>query len=170
MKKFIIAVLFCITVIPASQATAGEFKMAGIVFSFPDDWSITGQQDLDGEGYYLSCEKDGENSSGLVSVAWVNDTRELEATIGEYKQGLVNSFGEQGFEADFSEIVKTTYRDFGAVKITYTLSIFGTDHTGALYTFHACGKTVTVLTQGAVEDAKANANGFNTVWETFKCK
>ena len=61
----------------AHHSVAQTFNKQAVSFTIPEGWTLTEEEDFDGKGYYLSIEKDGELSSGLVTISWLNDSADL---------------------------------------------------------------------------------------------
>ena len=168
MKNFT-ALLIALLFTTMSFAAPGKFDKEHITFSFPDDWNITDQQDFDGNGYYLSCEKEGDDASGLVTISWANSIVDLDETAEEYKSQLLKNYEEQGMTPEFTKPVQAKYGSFQVVKMTYKVNISDILHSGTIYSFHACDKTITIMAQEAVEDTAHNIEGFKLIEQTLKC-
>lgn len=44
----------------------GDFSRDGVSLSYPPDWKITEQGEIEGEGYYLCIETTGFRNSGVM--------------------------------------------------------------------------------------------------------
>jgi hypothetical protein len=67
---FIIILLFSIGCV--NQNKNKDFSKDAISLRLPLNWNITEQDDLDGDGYYLAIEKKGIDTSGLLTITWIN--------------------------------------------------------------------------------------------------
>jgi hypothetical protein len=162
------ALLVCYLLI-CSFRDPDKFNNGGVSFSIPAGWEITDQEDLDGAGYYLSCEKTGVNASGLVTVSWVNEERSLAEIAVAYADNLTENFVAKKADPKMSAQQKSTYNNIPAVKMGYTMKLMGTSFHGTIYCFHLCDKTITVLVQEADEDVKENKAGIHEIEGSFKC-
>lgn len=151
------------------QSKQQTFSKEGVSFVIPEGWSITEEQDLDGKGHYLSCEKKGSNASGLLVLTWINDSVDLDdmmqQCINNMKEGVP---GKTPFQA--GEPRQADYAGHQARNIAYSMSIMGIPHQGQVYAFYASGKSILIMAQEALEDAADNAKGFKVLRETFKCE
>lgn len=167
MKKL----LFCLPLLlllSFAPAESGKFDRSGVSFSIPTGWKITEEQDLEGKGYYLSCEKEGANSSGLVTVSWVNDSLDLDAMTGQYSEALAANFTEQKADPKLGPIVSRTFNGMEARGFDYTMNIQGIAHEGHVYCFFGKDKTINVMVQEAVEDKAANKAGIAEITASLK--
>jgi hypothetical protein len=136
-----------------------KFTNSGVSFTVPDGWKITEQEDLDGKGYYLSCEKDGANSSGLVTISWVNDSTDLKELATTYGNAVKENFILKSANPKMSPVVSRTFNGHPATGMDYTMKMATIPHEGHIYCFYGNGKTITVMVQEAVEDKAANKPG-----------
>jgi hypothetical protein len=141
----------------------GRFDKSGVSFNVPEGWKITEEEDLEGKGYYLSCEKEGANSSGLVTVSWVNDITDLTETAGQYAAAVKENFILKKAEPKLKPVASTSFNGMTAASIDYTLVMETVPHEGHIYCFHGKGKTITVMVQEAVEDKAVNKAGIQEI-------
>lgn len=89
--KYLLISFLTITILTGCQESPEtKFEKNGISFTCPTGWKITEEENLDNQGYYLSIEKDGFNSSGLLTVSWVNDILDLNEWLEALMDGLKN--------------------------------------------------------------------------------
>src|SRR5690606_131327 len=144
----------------ANHSFAQTFNKQEISFIIPEGWTLTEEEDFDGKGYYLSIEKDGELSSGLVTISWLNDTPDLYDIINMYIDNIVKNHQEtSGAKVKFDKTVPVMFRDFNAIKTSYRFSINNIPHEGEIICFNMPGKTMTLLLQEATEDKEYNKAG-----------
>jgi len=81
MKKplILIASIF-LFITSCSESKPAKFERDGVLITSPTGWEITDQESIDDQGYYLSIEKDGFDSSGIVTMTWING----EIDLGEW--------------------------------------------------------------------------------------
>ena len=151
-----------------NQKEYDGFSKDDLSFSYSADWSITEQDNLDGAGYYLSVEKTGFNSSGMLAMTWIYgvfDSHEyIEVIKAEYRENK-----------DFKNLRYSVIRNsiFAGIKTTscdYSFDILGIKHQGAFHVFVKGGNTYFLLRQEAIEDVEKNQMGFDIIESTFKVK
>src|ERR1700740_156337 len=122
MQKILSLTVTAVLIACSAFINPGKFDAQGITFSYPTDWKITGQEDL-GAGYYVSCEKEGSNSSGLVTVTWVNQKSDLSQLTNQYKDALVKQFDKQGATANFGSMKDGMYAGKKCRQVEYTAKV-----------------------------------------------
>ena len=163
MKNYLI-ILFCsfISFLNAQK----KFNKEGVSFNIPKDWSITEEEDWDGEGYYLSVEKDGLDSSGMVTMTWINGEIDLDEWLEETKTDFKTNLGKNS-KLKFDKEVSTTYNNIESKSVSYTFSLIGFKHRGNIILFYKNGKSFLMIKQEANEDIKKNKKGFVIIEESF---
>jgi hypothetical protein len=169
MRPYYLSLLFIAAIGLCSFNASTVINKDGITFSLPEGWKITDEDDLEGKGYYLSCEKEGANSSGLFAVSWANATLDVRPTLEQYVESLKANLEKAAATPKFDPIKAGTYNKGRGLKCTYTMTMAGVKHRGTLYCLNLCGKTVTVTAQEALEDIESNKAGFKELEASFKC-
>jgi len=150
-----------------NNAKSLQFTIEDVSFSYPEDWKITDNSELEnGLGRNISLEKIGVNSSGVVTITWLVQEMELENGLEIMKNTIIENILFK--KAIFTENQSTIINNKPALKTTYRVSILNVDHTGELITFILNGKTIFVLIQGADEDLNQNKNGFDLILNSIK--
>jgi hypothetical protein len=162
MKRLLL-LLPVLLLLSFSTPEGQKFSNSGVSFNIPAGWKITEQEDIEGKGYYLSCEKDGENSSGLVTITWVNDSTDLKATAVAYGNALKENFKLKKADTKLTPAVKRTFNGRSAMGMDYTLMLSNILHEGHIYCFYGNEKTITVMVQEAVEDKAVNKSGIQEI-------
>ena len=164
----IIIIVFLIVVASScgTQEPGGNFLRNGVSFTYPSGWSITEQEDLDGEGYYLSVEKAGFDASGLLTLTWINgvlDSREyLKMIQEEYEnQKLLNDF-------EFQSARDNSFNRIQSISCDFKFNTLGVRHSGVIYVFVRGENTYSIIKQEAIEDISKNKKGFDLIEDTFK--
>jgi len=142
--------------------------MDGVSLISPKGWKITDQESLDSKGYYLAIEKDGFNSSGLVTLSWVNSEFELNEWINIHKDEMKNNIIYKNANLTFGNTNKDTFNGFNTTSLKYTLRLFNQEHLGIIHFFYKKEKTFSILIQEAVEDRAKNKNGLELIEQSFK--
>lgn len=162
-----LSLLFSCSAPPSKEA---KFEKSGVSFTCPAGWKITEEDSLDGDGYYLACEKDGLVSSGLFTLTWVNDTVELEEMMKIYQDELKNNVIFKNTNISFSASTDGKYNNYEAIRSTYNLTLLGDKTEGIMYCFYGNGKTIGLVKQQSLEDDSKNKEGFETIETTFTSK
>lgn len=117
-------------------------------------------------GYYLSVEKAGFNTSGLLTLTWINgliDSNEyLEIIQKEFKNQTVLN------DLEFELAQESNFNGMQSISCRFTFNTLSVKHKGTVYVFSKGEKTYSVVKQGALEDASENKKGFNVIESTFK--
>lgn len=153
-----------------SPGTAPEQKFAleGVSFTCPAGWKLdtAGLHD-DPNSRFVSCEKQGFNSSGLVTLGWVRDSVDLDEALTIQQDGLRNNVIFKNSNLQFGPATDTTYHGHPAKVSPYTFSLLGLRHEGLIRCCYGARKTVFFVQQEALEDRAANAAGLATLEQTF---
>ncbi|MDF4204879.1 hypothetical protein PXD56_18060 [Maribacter sp. SA7] len=151
-----------------SESKPANFERDGVVMTSPAGWGITDQENIDDQGYYLSIEKDGFDSSGIITMTWLNGEIDLNEWILIYQDELVNNIIYKNSNLDFTDPSDDHYNDIDTTSIQFTASILGLGHEGVIHFFHKGDKTFALLKQQAVEDNLVNKPGFDLIEESFR--
>ena len=134
----------------------------------PQGWKISDEENLDDQGYYLSIEKDGLESSGLFSLTWVYGEFELNDWIRVHKEEMKNNIIYRNSNLAFGGLHESKFNNLNTSSLEYTVSLLGVKHEGTFHFFHAQEKTFTVVIQEAIEDRADNRAGFEMIEQSFK--
>lgn len=162
-----ISLLFSCSSPPSKEV---KFDKSGVAFTCPDGWKITEEDSLDGDGYYLACEKDGLVSSGLFTLTWVNDTVALEEMMEVYQDELKNNVIFKNTNISFSAASDGKFNTYPAIISTYELTLLGDKTEGTMYCFYGNGKTIGLVKQQSLEDDSKNKKGFEIIENSFNTK
>ena len=166
------ALVFALLSILACSKPSPEvkFEKLGVAFTCPEGWKVTDEEDIDGEGYYLTIEKDGFDASGLLTVSWTNDSLDLEEILDIYQEELENNVIYQNTNLAFDQTNETTFSKIPAQSRKYQVSLLGVAHEGYLYAFYGKNRTFAIIKQEAIEDQAKNQKGFEIIEGSFKSK
>ena len=92
MKNVCIVFVFLLTFTACQETPEVAFEQQGVRFTSPKGWEISDEEDLEGEGYFLCIEKDGFDSSGIITVSWLNEGIDFKEWININKEELENNF------------------------------------------------------------------------------
>jgi len=163
----IIASLF-LFITSCSESKPAKFERDGVLITSPTGWEIIDQESIDDQGYYLSIEKDGFDSSGIVTMTWINGEIDLGEWAYLFQEELMNNIIYRNSNIQFEEAVDDTYNDIDTSSIGFTASILGLDHEGNIHFFYKGDKTFAILIQEAMEDNVTNKPGFDLIEKGFK--
>lgn len=171
MNKILLLAFAAVVLISCGQPSPEtNFDKFGVSFTCPKGWSITEEEDFDGEGYYLSIEKDGFTSSGIVTVTWVNGILDLSDWLDVFKEELKNNIVYKNSDLAFEAAVNNDYNSINSLASKFTATILGVKHQGIIHLFNYGDRTVAVLKQEALEDKAKNKLGFGIIEHSFKVK
>jgi hypothetical protein len=165
MKKInIVLSLFALILCACTEGKDVRVEYYGASFICPAGWSVSETEDY-GDYQYICVEKKGFDSSGIVTIFLTNEEYELE----EYLQNQINALKER---AEFSNLqsqnpTKCVFGKYSGIGCKYSASVMLLPLRGSVQIFNANGKTVCILLQEALEDAKANKHGFETIRESL---
>jgi hypothetical protein len=139
----------------------------GVSFTCPSGWKVSETEDY-GTAKYISIEKKGVNSSGLVTMSFTEEDYELE----EYLQLFQESFLEQKVLKNlvFQKANEANYGKYKGIVSNFTFETMSIKHVGKMCIFQKNGITMCLVNQEAVEDHKQNLLGFETIEESFNIK
>ena len=169
MQKLVVTILFSVLVVCCKQSVSPkfEFDKDGVSFSGPAGWKISDEENFDNMGYYLSIEKDGFDSSGLITITWVNDSLELQDYIKMYQDELRNNPIYTSSNLNFEPIILNKYNTIDSKSSSYTMSLLGVKHEGIIHSFYGKNKSIILLEQEAIEDRAENESGFDQIETSF---
>ncbi len=137
-------------------------------FSLPSDWKVTEEEMIDEGAFYMSVEKKGMDSSGLITITAFDYEVDLPALIELNLEELQSNslFGK----FTYGDIAADTFNTIPAQSSTYNFRIIGLDHEGEIIVFTSQEKTYSILKQGAIEDREDNKDGFRIIEEGFETR
>jgi hypothetical protein len=165
MRKFsIVLSLFALILCACTETRDTPAEYYGVSFICPAGWTVSETEDY-GDSQYICVEKKGFSSSGIVTITSQNEEYELE----EYLQIQINALKEQAVFSNlkFQSPTECVFGKYSGIGCKYTASVMRLLHSGSIQIFNANGKTVCVVLQEAIEDAKANKYGFEKIRESL---
>ncbi|WP_324025576.1 hypothetical protein QSV08_20675 [Maribacter sp. BPC-D8] len=168
MKKplILIASIF-LFLTSCSESKPAKFERDGVSITSPTGWGITDEENIDDLGYYLSVEKDGFDSSGIITITWVNGEMDLNEWVDIYKEELENNIIYKNSKLNFKSVAEGSFNDINSTSLKFTASILGLDHEGDIHFFYKGDKTFAILIQQATEDNATNKPGFDLIEKSF---
>ncbi|MEQ8811205.1 MAG: hypothetical protein RIE59_19195, partial [Imperialibacter sp.] len=150
MKRRVFMLLSLATLVACSSSPGGKFLVDGISFVYEEGWAVTDQEDFDGQGYYVSLEKDGINSSGLFVLTWLYDSLDQDESLEKYKEELKNNIIYRNSDLEFTKPVDDEFSGIPSRSVRFTLGLLGVDHEGVIHVFYGPDFTVFVMKQEAI--------------------
>ncbi|WP_405413280.1 hypothetical protein [Maribacter sp. Asnod1-A12] len=151
-----------------SETQSSKFKDDGVSLTIPKGWQITDQENMNHQGYLLSIEKDGFDSSGLVTMTWINAEIDLNEWKTNYKEDFLNNIIYENSNLVFEDPTEDHYNNINCTSIKFNASLLGIEHDGVIYFFYEEYKTFAILVQQATEDAMVNKPGFDIIEKSFE--
>jgi len=167
MKYILSSLFFFIVLISCNDTPEYKFNNNGVALTSPKGWSIVDEEGFD-TGYYLCIEKDGFNSSGVISFSWVNDSLNIEDYIENYKTEIKNNIVYKNSNLVFEPIIKNKFNNIESYSTKFKFSLLNLDHEGIIHSFIKEGKTYIIFKQEAIEDKNKNRLGFKEIEESFR--
>ncbi len=144
-----------------------KFEKNGVSFTSPSGWAITEEESFEDGSYYLSIEKDGFDSSGIITITWVSDSLSLDDSIEIHKDELKSNIIYKNANLTFEPILNNKFNKISSHSSRFKFKLLGLKHEGILHSFHGGNRTYIILKQEAVEDKIKNKLGFKTIEESF---
>ncbi len=141
------------------------FEKEGMTFIVPEDWKITDEEKFDDGSYYLSIDKNGFDSSGVLIITSYNNSIDLDELIYFQKEEIQNNviFKNSVFEP----IQNSEFNSINSRATHYTFGLLGLEHEGSIHAFYINDNTFLVMKQGALEDRTVNNKGFDIIEDSF---
>lgn len=168
MKNLLILLLILISCYSCKETPDEKFEKDGVFLISPKGWEITDRENIDDQGYYLSIEKDGLNSSGLIIISWLNTELELSEWINIHKDELKNNIIYKNSNLVFGDLEENKFNNLNTTSINFTMSLLGIEHQGVFHFFNEKEKTFSLLIQEAKGDKNKNRIGFDLIEKSFK--
>ena len=166
--KFRIILLFLISsLISCAESPKFAFEKNGVSFTSPSGWSIIGEENFEDEGYYLSIEKDGFDSSGIMTISWINDLLDLDEYIKIHIDELKSNIIYKNSNLIFEPILDNEFNRINTRSSSYEFKLLGLKHKGIIHSFYGKNRTYLILKQEALEYTFKNKQGFNIMEESF---
>ena len=168
MKNLLVLIFIIFACYSCQETTHTKFEIDGVSLVSPKGWKITDEENLDDQGYYLSIEKEGLNSSGLITLSWINSELDLNDWINIHKDEMKNNIVYENANLIFGEESKNKFNDLNTTSIKFTVSLLGLKHEGIIHFFHEKEKNFSIFMQEAIEDKVKNKDGFEFIEKSFK--
>ncbi|MGB3606734.1 hypothetical protein [Psychroserpens sp.] len=151
-----------------SSNKTGVFEHEQFTFEYAPDWSITDEDPMEEGLFFVSIEKNGFDSSGLLALTTITDELDLDEAIALNLEQLATNPVVN--DLDYESIMDASYNNNEARKINFTFSTLGIKHQGSILAFNKNDKGFILLKQEALEDIKHNDAGFKIIESSFTVK
>ena len=152
-----------------SQKTEA-FSQHGITFQHPGNWSADDAEKIGSTAVSVTCQKNGFDESGLVTIACFNDSLDLSNVQSVYRNQLDSTSLYKLAGVKFSPLHPGHFGQHETLQSQFTMSILSVRHTGWLDAFYYKNHTLMVLRQQADEDSAKNKVGFALITKTLEIK
>ena len=166
MKNLFYPILFAL-IFSCQASPETKFERDGVAFTCPEGWKITEQETVEDIGYYLTIEKDGLTSSGLVIFTWLNTPVDLEDWLTGYQEEMKNQPVYKTAGITFEEAQPGEFAGFETTRSDYSVDLLGVEHKGSIHLFYGNDKSIAILVQEATEDHDENKAGFRIIEQSF---
>ncbi|WP_103069502.1 hypothetical protein [Aquimarina sediminis] len=167
MKHPLSILLFFCILISCKESPETKFKKDRIQFICPSGWKITDEQDYDNKGFYVSVEKDGFDSSGVITISWINDSLDLNTWLSDFQEELRNNSIYKNSNLNFKTPTNDNFNNIHSIATGFQLNLLGVTHEGVIHVFYKNNKTIAILKQEAIEDKSMNKAGFDRLEQSF---
>jgi len=166
MKLLVLLLLVCFApnVLGQSSEIDNFFQKDGISFWYPKDWYIS-EEDYDEEMDYhsVTIEKEGTESSGIVSISWINVDFELIEWMDIYTNLLTNQPFYIESKIKLEDLNEGKYNDENCKTLKFNFELDNEKYTGVIYGFQKSNKTISILTQSSISEEEINKLGFEKI-------
>lgn len=151
-----------------NNSPAYTYENSGFSFMCPEGWNISEKEELNGNSFYLSVEKTGFDSSGIITITRFDDYIDLEELSLIMEEELSSNIIYKNSDLNFQASYWSKFAGYDAFVVPFTSSILGVNHTGYIYSFYSDNNTFCLLKQGADDDTIKNLRGFDIIENSFK--
>jgi len=150
-----------------NKIVTSKFQKNGVSLTCPKGWKVTDEENFDDEGFYITIEKNGFNSSGLITITWYYEIIELDQVMDVAMEELQKSFIHKNSNLKFGELIENKFNFINTSFVNFNMSTIGLKHQGEIHVFHKEGKTFCINKQEAIEDKGKNSEGFKIIENSF---
>ncbi len=156
--------------ISVARGKETSFNRDGISFSIAKDWSIISNDSVGINAYYVSAERSGARSTGLLTVTWLNEVKSPLETIRMHQKTMKasNIYRNPGIE--FTSVIPDKFAGYKCQSCLYTTIVKEQKLDGVIYCFTSAQKTITIFFQTGHGDIKINQKAFSLLKSTFNCR
>ena len=165
VMKNLLLVLFVLsfTSCQDQQSEPSKFNKQGVSFTVPAGWSVTEEEPIEGGGYYLAVEKNGFDSSGMLTITWFPGELGEGEGVTIQQDEMRNNAIYKKVNLVFEPIAKGDFNGIPTFSSKYKMNLMMLPHTGTLGHFYVDGRTFLFMKQEAVEDSSTNKRGFESL-------
>jgi hypothetical protein len=155
-----------------SQAKNKEFPYIknGISFSLAEGWRVTANDSIGNNAWYFSAESKNPNSTGLITLTWINKVENPDETIALHQKTMRSSniFRNPGIE--FTSVTNNSFAGFKVRSCRYVTIVKQQKLEGVIYCFNSQKKTITIFFQSGLNHHKHYQKALELIKITFNCR
>lgn len=151
-----------------NKSPAYTYENSGLSFMCPEGWNISEEEEFEGGAFYLSVEKKGFDSSGIITITRFDDHIDLEELSIIMEEELSSNIIYEHSNLNIQDSYWGKFAGYDAYVVQFNSSILGVNHTGFIYSFYSDNNTFSVFKQEADEDTIKNLKGFELIENSFR--
>jgi hypothetical protein len=151
-----------------NEISNNRFENNVFSFNFSDDWKITDTEKIEEGVYYMAVEKNGFDSSGLMTIVSFEELIDLDESIILNIEELQSNVVLRNFK--FEPIKNDQFNGIASRSARFVFNTLGIKHEGFVCAFSSDNNSVVIIKQEALEDKKINQEGFETIEKSFEIK
>ncbi|MEM5567125.1 hypothetical protein WNY78_18555 [Psychroserpens sp. AS72] len=147
------------------EAPENRFESKIFSFNYSEEWNITDSEELEECIYYVSVEKNGFDSSGLMTIISFEELIDLD----EYIMLNIEQLQDNPVinNLNYDTIKDSEFNSIKSRSSNFDFKTMGIKHDGIIYAISNEKNSVVILRQEALEDRKENLEGFDTIKNSF---
>lgn len=150
------------------EITEKRFESKTFNFNYSEDWNISDSEEIEKGIYYVAVEKNGFDSSGLMTIVSFDELIDLDELIKMNIEQLQNNPVINN--SNFDLIKDNNFNRNVSRSSNFNFTTMGIKHIGIIYAFSSETNSVVILKQEAIEDKKENSQGYETIKRSFEIK
>lgn len=169
-KKLILLITSLLYLTSCQKNPESKFEQDGISMTIPLGWEISEEENIGDQGYYLSIQKQGFNSSAMIAMNWVKGEISYDSWVEIYQEILESNIIYRNANLELGELKDTSFNNIESKYVKVDFSLLGLKHQAIIYFIRQNGKSITIMKQEALEDMDENRKGFKKIESSFKVK
>lgn len=161
---FIAIVICCFS---CAEPEASEYSRFGVSFTCPAGWSITEEQMLENDVYYITCEKSGVLADAMFILNWTDGMVHREEWVAMYLESLKEELESVSADVYHGEISESVFAGYESMSVVLESELLGARILTELHSFHAGSRSYVLLKQGTKEDQSSDLKDFRTIESSF---
>ena len=150
------------------EVPENRFENNVFSFNYSEDWNITDSEEIEDGIYYVSVEKNGLDSSGLMTIISFEELIDLDESILMNIEQLQDNPVVNNL--NFDATIDSEFNSIKSRSANFNFITMGIKREGVIYGFSSKNNSVVILKQEALEDKNENIEGFETIQNSFEIK